>query len=165
MRCHVQLIIVTIVTILLFELVSAEIAIEDAKGDLRIICKGKNYVQYGSIVQKCPLLLTDGAHGFYECTHNNGSAPDVKDKIYLYVNKCKNCVTLDIGGSSGVLIASISFTIFIGIAVYSVSAPGRSWSHQASDRHPLMRNDAAEAIYSHLDNAGKSTYSELGRRR
>ncbi|XP_041029994.1 uncharacterized protein LOC121269479 isoform X6 [Carcharodon carcharias] len=130
MRCHVQLIIVTIVTILLFELVSAEIAIEDAKGDLRIICKGKNYVQYGSIVQKCPLLLTDGAHGFYECTHNNGSAPDVKDKIYLYVN-----------------------------------TPGRSWSHQASDRHPLMRNDAAEAIYSHLDNAGKSTYSELGRRR
>ncbi|GCB82868.1 hypothetical protein scyTo_0023792, partial [Scyliorhinus torazame] len=27
-----------------------------------------------------------------------------------------------------------------------------------SDRHPLMPNDASDAIYSHLDNSGKSMY-------
>ncbi|XP_078415340.1 T-cell surface glycoprotein CD3 gamma chain-like isoform X3 [Cetorhinus maximus] len=161
MRCQVQLIIVTIVTILLFELVSA-VEIKDFEGGLKLKCDNK-IAKNGFNLEKSEWSLTDEDHGLYGCIRDTKISDESEEEIYVYFKKCTNCV--DIKGISGILIASISFTIFIGIAVYSVSAPGRSWSHQASDRHPLMRNDAAEAIYSHLDNAGKSMYSELGRRR
>ncbi|XP_072885932.1 uncharacterized protein [Hemitrygon akajei] len=68
-------------------------------------------------------------------------------------------------GIVGLVIASVISTIFISMAVYSLSSQNKPRTYQASDRHPLMRNDANEAVYSHLNQEGQSPYSQLVKNR
>lgn len=87
------------------------------------------------------------------------------DDTFVYVNMGKAFVSLDIAGLSGFIIASVVSTIFIAIAVYSLTAQNKPRTYQTSDRHPLMHNDGNEAVYSHLNNDGKATYSQLAKKR
>ncbi|XP_072342417.1 T-cell surface glycoprotein CD3 gamma chain-like isoform X4 [Scyliorhinus torazame] len=156
MKSHFLLLAVA----LFLEPACAKIEFKDARGNIVVKCdSGAIIVVDGHETESH--TVTDPFSGLIQC-----KGKDVEtEEIFLHFNLCKNCVVMDIAGISGIVIASVTFTIFIAIAVYSVSAPDRSWDHQASDRHPLMPNDASDAIYSHLDNSGKSMYSELGRRR
>ncbi|XP_038635606.1 T-cell surface glycoprotein CD3 delta chain-like [Scyliorhinus canicula] len=160
MKSHFLLLAVTALISLFFEPVSAKIEFKDVRGNIVVKCDADEDIVINGHASKSQ-TVTDPFSGTVHCEKGES----VADKGFLHLNLCKNCVVMDIAGISGMVIASVTFTIFIAIAVYSVSAPDRSWSHQASDRHPLMHNDASDAIYSHLDNSGKSMYSELGRRR
>ncbi|XP_067910290.1 T-cell surface glycoprotein CD3 gamma chain-like isoform X3 [Heterodontus francisci] len=162
MQCQKFPIIVTSLTILLFAPVSMTIEFERVGNDLKLSCKqGDLVLEGGEMNGVRTLMLTDFVSGNYHCKGDTAE----ETKFLLYFEPCKDCVAVSIGGICGILIASVMFTIFIGIAVYSISVQDRSWSHQASDRHPLMRNDANDAVYSHLNNDGRSMYSELGKKR
>ncbi|XP_078055272.1 T-cell surface glycoprotein CD3 gamma chain-like isoform X4 [Mustelus asterias] len=157
------LITVISMTIIFGEPVSAKVVINEEKGKISVKCEpDETLKQNGEEPENQTMQLTDPFSGQFSCV---SSKVQGKEDMFVFLNMCKNCVTMDAAGISGILIASVTFTVLIAVAVYSVSAPDKVWSHQASDRHPLMRNEAADAVYSHLDNAGKSMYSELGRRR
>ncbi|XP_069750722.1 TYRO protein tyrosine kinase-binding protein isoform X4 [Narcine bancroftii] len=102
------------------------------------------------------LVAADSSKEIYSCGSNT---------YLVYVNTGKNFVSLKSEEICGLILASVISTVFISIAVYSLSAQNKSRTYQASDRHPLMRNDVNETLYSHLNNEGKSTYSELGKKR
>ncbi|XP_072885931.1 uncharacterized protein [Hemitrygon akajei] len=85
------------------------------------------------------------------------------ERYFIFINTMKNSVKPT--GIVGLVIASVISTIFISMAVYSLSSQNKPRTYQASDRHPLMRNDANEAVYSHLNQEGQSPYSQLVKNR
>uniref|UniRef100_UPI00398F6674 T-cell surface glycoprotein CD3 delta chain-like isoform X2 n=1 Tax=Pristiophorus japonicus TaxID=55135 RepID=UPI00398F6674 len=150
-----------ILTILLFGSVSAKaIVIKDVNNGVMVTCA--NDIKVNGVSTNLKILtVSDPASGFYSCDSTNGD----EVSVYVYLNLCRNCVAMDVGAICGILIASVISTIFIGIAVYSISAQDRSTSHQASDKHPLMHNDANDAVYSPLNNDSRATYNVLANKR
>ncbi|XP_060702874.1 T-cell surface glycoprotein CD3 delta chain-like isoform X4 [Hemiscyllium ocellatum] len=161
MKCPILLITATFVALQLFEHVAAEWDFFKIDGILHVECLGTVFNNDQVITIK-KSKLSSLSNGNYSCSKDGADA----ENLFVYNNPsaCLNCVPKDFGGIAGVVIASLTFTILIAVAVYSVSAQDKTWSHQASDRHPLMRNDVNEAVYSHLNNDSRAMYSELGRR-
>ncbi|XP_048471577.1 T-cell surface glycoprotein CD3 delta chain-like isoform X2 [Rhincodon typus] len=156
MKCYILLVTVTAVALQLCEPVAVNWTITEVDGVPELTCKSQNiFDENNKDMETKTLILSDPSSGIYKCSGIG---------IYVNYSVCLNCVPMDFGGIAGIVIASLTFTILIAAAVYSVSAQDKTWSHQASDRHPLMRNDINEAVYSHLNNDNRAMYSELGRR-
>ncbi|XP_067826917.1 T-cell surface glycoprotein CD3 gamma chain-like isoform X4 [Heptranchias perlo] len=155
------LVIATSVIILLFGAVTADVEFDPINAGLKMKCDTGNLIVDGEETDRRSEIVTHFRVANFSCRFLDGKG----STVHVYLSMCKNCVPLDIGTVCGILIPSLISTIFIGIAVYSVSAQDKSRIPQASDRHPLMRNDVNEGVYSHLNNDTKSTYSELGKKR
>ncbi|XP_059494939.1 uncharacterized protein LOC125466940 isoform X3 [Stegostoma tigrinum] len=156
MKCYILLVTVTAVALQLCEPVAADWEIIEDDEIPKLKCTTQNITdKNGKDMKTNTLILSDPFSGIYKCSTVSMS---------VSYSVCLNCVSLDFAGVTGTVIASLTFTILIAVAVYSVSAQDKTWSHQASDRHPLMRNDINEAVYSHLNNDNRAMYSELGRR-
>ncbi|XP_032905597.1 uncharacterized protein LOC116991245 isoform X3 [Amblyraja radiata] len=142
-------------TILLFGPASTKMKFEDVKNGVKMDCDQP--IKFGNEYSDSnTLVATDQSKMEYTC----GS-----DDTFVYVNMGKTFVSLDIAGLSGFIFASVASTIFIAIAVYSLTVQNKPRTYQTSDRHPLVHNDGNEAVYSHLNNDGKATYSQLAKKR
>ncbi|XP_062894212.1 uncharacterized protein LOC134340688 isoform X3 [Mobula hypostoma] len=133
---------------LLFGSTSTEANFRDTKDGVFVSCdKDTLTLQNNPVIDPSYVEFTCGSDGYS-----------------VYVKTMKNTVN-SLSGMLGLVIASIISTIFIGLAVYSLSSQNRPRTYQASDRHPLMRNDVNEAVYSHLNQEGQSPYSQLVKNR
>ncbi|XP_078415328.1 T-cell surface glycoprotein CD3 delta chain-like isoform X2 [Cetorhinus maximus] len=157
MRCQVQLIIVTIVTILLF------VIKEEANGITLECPRAKKWEKDGVNYEKLTdngnvrlAKLSDSDTGEYSCTdgHQRSSA-------YVFIKLCRNCVELDPGTISGIVVGDIIATVFIALAIYCVTSSYKGKASQVSEKQSLVPHDHND-VYQHLGNRrGSCEYSQL----
>ncbi|XP_059813005.1 uncharacterized protein LOC132385174 isoform X3 [Hypanus sabinus] len=129
---------------LLFGSTSTKATFKKTSNNILMICKSPPWIT----------SLTNSSVKEFTCD---------SEKYFIFINTMK--IFVKPTGIFGLVIASVISTIFISIAVYSLSSQNKPRTYQASDRHPLMRNDANEAVYSHLNQDGQSHYSQLVKNR
>ncbi|XP_072094392.1 T-cell surface glycoprotein CD3 delta chain-like isoform X1 [Mobula birostris] len=148
---------------LLFGVSEAEIKITEAGNSLRLQCDNGNITFQGNEVggsrpiSSCPLMIwkaTEADNGVYDCAKSS-------EPTFLFIKDCNNCIQVDPGTLSGIVIGDLVATFLIAVAVYCVSAPPKVKIYQASDRLALVKNDATAALYSGLRMEDRAEYSRL----
>ncbi|NWX35905.1 CD3D protein, partial [Notiomystis cincta] len=74
--------------------------------------------------------------GLYEC-ETGGQ----RNRLQVYYRMCQNCIEVDAGTISGIIIADVVATLLLAVAVYCVSAHDRGHTSRASDRQNLLANE------------------------
>uniref|UniRef100_H3BFR3 T-cell surface glycoprotein CD3 gamma chain n=1 Tax=Latimeria chalumnae TaxID=7897 RepID=H3BFR3_LATCH len=98
--------------------------------------------------------------GLYGCS-DTGPSPASSHKLYVFFHMCENCVSLDPGTISGIIVGDIVATLLIAFAVYCVSAQNSIKTFRASDRQNLIQNDVNQ-LYQPLGDRDDSAYSHIG---
>ncbi|XP_053176114.1 T-cell surface glycoprotein CD3 epsilon chain-like [Scomber japonicus] len=113
------------------------------------------------------LEYNDDKSGEYKCTKDEY----VKASIFVKFRTCDNCIDLDAGSISSIVIGDVVATIVIGVAVYLIASHARTApvpsNKKSSDRQHLVPNEARATNdhYQPLNLRGpKDTYDELNRR-
>ncbi|XP_041029988.1 T-cell surface glycoprotein CD3 delta chain-like isoform X2 [Carcharodon carcharias] len=166
MRCHVQLIIVTIVTILLFGDTDAEITLNSVgrqielhcvKGNVKIRKAGESEMTETSSKSVKISKLTENFFGEYSCVNDS-------QRAIIFIKSCQNCVDFDSGSIVGIVVGDLIAIVLIAVAVYSISTPAKGKIHRASDRQALVLNDEANPVYTGIQKVDRQEYSELEHR-
>ncbi|XP_078415316.1 T-cell surface glycoprotein CD3 delta chain-like isoform X1 [Cetorhinus maximus] len=163
MRCQVQLIIVTIVTILLFGATDAEITLRSVGSWIELQCvEGNAKIRKAgeSELRESPLKISKLVEKFigeYSCMYDSQQA-------IIFIKNCQNCVDFDSGSIVGIVVGDLIAIVLIAVAVYSISTPARVKIHRASDRQALVLNDEANPVYTGIQKLDRQEYSELEHR-
>ncbi|XP_078055269.1 T-cell surface glycoprotein CD3 delta chain-like isoform X1 [Mustelus asterias] len=103
--------------------------------------------------------LSDSDTGEYSCSdsHERFSA-------FVFIKLCRNCVELDPGTISGIVVGDIIATVFIALAIYCVTSSNRDKASQVSEKQILVAQEQND-VYQHLGNRrGSCEYSQLSPR-
>ncbi|NXI34871.1 CD3G protein, partial [Galbula dea] len=75
--------------------------------------------------------------GTYMCeTESRKSSP-----LQVYYRMCQNCIEVDVPTISGIVVADVVATVFLAVAVYCITGPGKGHMSRASDRQNLIANE------------------------
>lgn len=134
------------------------VTVMERHGELVLECEGGNW-DSGDKGKNLNLgALTRDPRGTYSCSKEGDSA--IKNSLQVYVRMCENCIELDPGTISGIVVADVIITILIAVAVYFVSRTekGRPSRGKSSDKQVLIPNDQ---LYQPLRDREESAYSHI----
>ncbi|KAL4647302.1 T-cell surface glycoprotein CD3 gamma chain-like isoform X1 [Arapaima gigas] len=142
---------------------------ELAKDQIKLICKGKNWIDPNGLElsnNTLTLQYADEHSGEYKCAN---SSNEDGEKIFVKFRTCDNCIKLETSTLMGIVSGDVLVTILIGMAVYFIaSQPSpRSYSNsKASDRQTLLAHQGNQAndLYTPLTHGNSEQYSELQRK-
>ncbi|XP_062275282.1 T-cell surface glycoprotein CD3 gamma chain-like [Scomber scombrus] len=134
-------------------------------GKIRLNCKEEWKINGNATSRELP--YSDEWTGEYTC---QGNSETDTAKIYVKFRTCDNCVELDGGSLSSIIVGDVVATIVVGVAVYLIASQARTVpvtsNKKSSDRQHLVPNEAraTNEHYQPLKHRGqKDTYDELRR--
>ncbi|XP_069750720.1 TYRO protein tyrosine kinase-binding protein isoform X2 [Narcine bancroftii] len=99
--------------------------------------------------------VSDADTALYSCTD------DLSNPTLIFIKACQNCVRVDSGTMTGIVIGDLITTILIAVAVYCISIPAKGKIYQGFDRRALIQNDDTGTLYSGLKQKDRQEYSRL----
>ncbi|KAJ1189982.1 hypothetical protein NDU88_006723 [Pleurodeles waltl] len=137
------------------------VTVRESLGELVLECKGATNAEWNTGGRNLEVnlgALTRDPRGTYSCSEHGN--PQSKDTLQVYVRMCENCIELDPGTISGIVVADVIITILIAVAVYCVSGSekGRPSRGKSSDKQVLIPNDQ---LYQPLRDREESAYSHI----
>ncbi|XP_069470546.1 T-cell surface glycoprotein CD3 delta chain-like [Ambystoma mexicanum] len=149
-----------VLAVLLATGVAAKVTVVERSGELVLRCDGvSDHVNWstGSEGKELNLgRLSSDPRGIYSCWERNKR--ESKDGLQVYVRMCENCIDLDPGTISGIVVADVIITVLIAVAVYCVSGSEGGRASRASDKQVLIANDQ---LYQPLKKGEASEYSQI----
>ncbi|XP_078538377.1 T-cell surface glycoprotein CD3 delta chain isoform X1 [Lissotriton helveticus] len=134
------------------------VTVMERHGELVLECEGGNW-ESGDKGKDLNLgALIRDPRGTYTCQKEGDKA--IKNTLQVYVRMCENCIELDPGTISGIVVADVIITVLIAVAVYCVSGTekGRPTRGKSSDKQVLIPNDQ---LYQPLRDREESAYSHI----
>ncbi|KAK1147721.1 T-cell surface glycoprotein CD3 delta chain-like isoform X1 [Acipenser oxyrinchus oxyrinchus] len=157
-----------ITALLLVELVNMQNAAEtvpdikvesEGEEDIKLTCENGKWVNNDS---ELSLKNEDSNSNEYACVKG-----EKKHRIYVKFRTCNNCLQLEAGTVSGIVVGDVIATVLIAVAVYCVSSQQKSGGYignKASDRQNLLMNDGNNMVYEPLRERDDGAYSKLAPR-
>ncbi|CAK6980640.1 T-cell surface glycoprotein CD3 gamma chain-like [Scomber scombrus] len=144
------------------------ITVTAQSGNIKLTCEGSTWKFTPQNVKEHVLNYTDDNTGEYTCINSEGQGSTT---IYVKIRTCDNCVELDGGSLSSIIVGNVVATIVVGVAVYLIASQARTVpvtsNKKSSDRQHLVPNEAraTNEHYQPLNHRGqKDTYDELHKR-
>ncbi|XP_038610485.1 T-cell surface glycoprotein CD3 gamma chain [Tachyglossus aculeatus] len=91
--------------------------------------------------------------GVYRCSNTNNQP------LHLYYRMCQNCIELNPGTLSGLVLADILAIFFLAVGIYCVAGQDEGRASRASDKQTLLPNDQ---LYQPLRDRDDGQYSHIG---
>ncbi|XP_059494937.1 T-cell surface glycoprotein CD3 delta chain-like isoform X1 [Stegostoma tigrinum] len=163
MKCYILLVTVTAVALQLCGNAKAEMTLITWSEVIGIQCTDSTIRRGPTEDQLTDTSLSSLNISRLEDSHSDlfDCGRDSKTKAYIFIRNCLNCVQADTRTILGMVLGNLIATVLIAVAVYCVSAPGKTKLHQASDRQALVRSDEIGAVYSGIEQSGRQEYSHL----
>ncbi|XP_062873189.1 T-cell surface glycoprotein CD3 delta chain-like [Trichomycterus rosablanca] len=137
-----------------------EITVDDSSDKLKFTCdKGIWEINNEKTME---LDSKDRSADIYTCVEG-----EKKQQLLVRIRTCENCIELDALTLSAIVIGNIVATVFIGVAIYSISSQPKAKifpGNKASDRVNLISNGEGDT-YQQLKGGDRDTYSRLGKAR
>ncbi|XP_008296897.1 T-cell surface glycoprotein CD3 gamma chain [Stegastes partitus] len=151
---------------------SQEIKVEDLFEKIKLSCGSGYKMQMPNGTPDTTLTVPklDSSTGEYACVKDGDNEP--ASKIFVKFRSCDNCIELNKGEISGVVVAEVVATVVIGVAVYLVASQMRTGSapsnKKTSDRQHLVSNEVRSTNdhYQPLrrKDGNKDTYDVLNKK-
>ncbi|XP_037360174.1 T-cell surface glycoprotein CD3 delta chain [Talpa occidentalis] len=149
----------------LFQVSSSAMEVKEIEEMVFLICNNTNGTIEKIIGTERTLVKNYAVHlgkrmldprGLYECKNNSENN---KDFLQIHYRMCQNCVELDSGTLSGIVVSDIIATLLLALGIYCFAGHETGRLSAAADTQVLMRNDQ---LYQPLRERNNDQYSSLG---
>ncbi|XP_048418100.1 T-cell surface glycoprotein CD3 gamma chain-like isoform X2 [Stegostoma tigrinum] len=164
MKCYILLVTVTAVALQLCGVSQASLVIKEQTNGIILECPHskswkKDGITYDKVMDNGNVILStlsDSDSGEYSCTGDHGTS-----SALVFVRFCRNCVKLDPGTISGIVVGDIIATTLIALAVYFVLSSNKDKASNESEKQNLVPLDHNDLYQDLGTRRGSCEYSQL----